>query len=114
MSDHESAPPGVNWRLALMMFLSYLTAQAFIDRIAGSSARAAAQGLLALATLGIGHLAGALLSSWGQIVFLTPPHAVPPPYDWSTFWLLPCLGSILPMVLTALCFHEKRTQHRRV
>ncbi|MEM9185452.1 MAG: MFS transporter [Planctomycetota bacterium] len=84
----------------------YMTGQLYADRVADHDARSAAQGLHALVTGGLGHLAGAFASQWAQATYLTPP-GVEPIYNWRFFWWLPASASLLAAILIALLFEER-------
>ncbi len=80
----------------------YLTGYMYVDKIAPRKSAAVAQGMFAMATSGVGHLAGALLGGWCQSRFLTPAGVEPAPFDWSTLWLVPmALGVIATVVFWA-------------
>jgi hypothetical protein len=88
----------------------YLTAQVFVDRVAGRSVRASAQGLFTLLAMGVGHFTGGLASGWAQAHYLTPAGADPAPYDWGSFWLVPCVLSLFPILLVATRFSDAPTE----
>ncbi|QDU90119.1 Putative nucleoside transporter YegT [Pirellulimonas nuda] len=109
-----SASSGSGWLLAPAIALHgvsyvwvYMSGALFIDRMAGPRARGAAQGMFALATLGVGHLCGALMVGGAQAWLLTPAGVNPPPYHWEAFWLIPAGLMGVAMVLFALFFSEQ-------
>lgn len=86
----------------------YLTGQLYIDRLADPDARAAAQGVHAVAVFGVGNMIGALATGVAEARYLTPAGLEPPPYNWPDFWALACLLSLLPAVLFAVLFREQK------
>ncbi|TWT92866.1 putative nucleoside transporter YegT [Botrimarina colliarenosi] len=78
----------------------YVAGPMYTDRLVGPQSRGAAQGLYALAAIGLGHLLGALTVGKCQELFLTPEGVSQPPYDWTTFWLVPAAISFA----TAIAF----------
>lgn len=66
----------------------YITAFIYVDHAATAGSRSASQGLLAMTTSGLGHLAGSLLTGLLQAQFLTPAGVTPAPYDWRSFFLV--------------------------
>lgn len=106
--------PGSGWMMAPAIGLHgisytwvYITGAMYIDRMASPRTRGVAQGIFALATLGVGHLTGALLVGWAQASLLTPAGVSPPPYDWVTFWLIPAGMMAVAIVLFAVFFSER-------
>jgi MFS family permease len=83
----------------------YVSGQIYLDYLAGTRNRAAAQSLCVLATSGIGHLLGAILAGYTQAWLLTPPGISPPPYDWLTFWLIPAAMFVGVLLLFLGKFH---------
>jgi nucleoside transporter len=75
----------------------FVTGQIYTDRLAGDRFKSSAQGMITLATYGVGMLIGSLLS--GMIVdkWQLSPQA----HDWQTIWLLPAgiAGFVLLVVL---------------
>lgn len=82
----------------------YVVGVMYTDHLADPSHRGAAQGLYALASTGIGHLLGAVTVGWAQSVFLTPAGVEPPPYNWTSFWLVPAMIGIIVLIVFKLTF----------
>jgi nucleoside transporter len=85
----------------------FVTGQIFVDRKAPSHLRSSAQGMITLATYGIGMLIGSWLS--GIIVGLyafTGADNVQM-HNWQAIWLVPAIASIIVFVLFAFLFKEK-------
>ena len=88
----------------------YVGGPMYIDHLVQAKDRGFAQGLYAVAATGLGHLAGAGLVGWSQEQFLTPSDAPTPPYDWTSFWLLPGVLSLLTTILFLAFFRTGETQ----
>jgi hypothetical protein len=82
----------------------YVIGVMFVDRLVESVHRGAAQGVYALMSTGAGHLMGALSVGLSQAAFLTPEGVLPPPYDWTSFWLVPAAISCATIVLFVIIF----------
>src|SRR5690606_30325419 len=69
---------------------------------AGVKIRAAAQGLIAFVTLGVGNFIGAWAS--GRIVqlYTTPTADGVTTRDWTAIWLVPAVGAAVILVLFAV------------
>ena len=85
----------------------FVTGQIYVDRRAPADLRAAAQGLIAFVTLGVGMFIGSWAS--GRVVDafrVTGGHA------WDRIWLVPAAGAAAVLVLFALLFRstEDETQ----
>jgi hypothetical protein len=80
----------------------FVTGQIYVDRRAPGDLRAAAQGLIAFVTLGVGMFIGSWAS--GRVVDafrLTDGHA------WDRIWLVPAAGAGMVLVLFALLFRSE-------
>lgn len=66
----------------------YITAFIYVDHAATPETQNAAQGLLAIVTSGLGHMAGSLLAGLMQSWYLTPTGVEPAPYNWQAFFLV--------------------------
>lgn len=84
----------------------YMTGQIYIDRIAPRNARAAAQGIHTVAVFGVGNLLGAVATGAAQARLLTPTGVDPPPYDWTSFWMLACICSVVASAAFVFVFRE--------
>lgn len=84
----------------------FVAGQIYTDRFAPAKVRSAAQGLISLATYGVGLLIGSLIS--GPIVdaFL----AADGTHDWLIIWLIPAALAVLVTVLFASLFREQSVQ----
>ncbi len=83
----------------------FVTGQIYVDRKAPSDLRAAAQGLIALVTLGAGMYIGALLS--GRVVDM---YTSASGHDWQRIWLVPAAMAGVVLVLFALLFQYRESE----
>jgi nucleoside transporter len=83
----------------------FVSGQIYVDQQAGPRIRAAAQGFIALVTLGVGNFVGSWLS--GRIV---DAHVLPDGgHDWTAIWRVPALGALVIFVLFAVLFRPTQT-----
>jgi nucleoside transporter len=83
----------------------FVTGQIYTDNLAGERFKSAAQGLITLATYGVGMLIGSLLS--GRIV---DKYLVDSVHDWKTIWLIPAGIAGVVLLLFLVFFKDpKRT-----
>ena len=82
----------------------FVTGQIYVDQRANARIRAAAQGFLAFATLGVGYFIGAIVS--GRVV-QAYASAGGTTHDWRSIWLVPASAAAGVLVLFALAFREK-------
>ena len=80
----------------------FVSGQIYIDSKAGPGIKSAAQGLITLATYGLGMLIGFAVAGW-----ITDLYAVPGGHDWSTIWLLPAGFAVLVLVAFAALFRNE-------
>jgi nucleoside transporter len=82
----------------------FVAGQIYTDKFAGAQFRSAAQGLITLATYGVGILIGSLVA--GPIVerFVTADA-----HDWDQIWLFPAAIAAVVLVLFLIFFKDKRT-----
>ena len=83
----------------------FVAGQIYTDRFAPKHVRSAAQGLISLATYGVGLLIGSLIS--GPIVdaFLAADNT----HDWRTVWLIPAALAVGVALFFAALFRERET-----
>jgi nucleoside transporter len=91
----------------------FVTGQIYVDQRAGVRIRAAAQGLIAFVTLGMGNLIGAWVSGRVVEAYTLTTAAGTPAHDWRTIWMIPAGGALVVFVLLALLF-KPTSQPRRV
>lgn len=80
----------------------FVTGQIYTDNQAGEKFKSAAQGLITLATYGVGMLIGSLVS--GPIVDSYKTGAT---HDWKSIWLIPAAIAALVVVIFIILFREK-------
>jgi nucleoside transporter len=81
----------------------FVTGQIYVDQKAPRAIRAAAQGFLALVTLGIGSAVGSVAAGYVQKQFTTDGRV-----RWEEFWQVPAYAALLVMVVFVFLFREKR------
>ena len=64
--------------------------------------KSAAQGLITLATYGLGMLVGFSVAGW-----LTDLYALPGGHDWGRIWLYPAAFAVLILALFAVSFRNE-------
>ena len=84
----------------------FVSGQIYTDTRAGPERQAAAQGLITLATYGVGMLIG--FSAAGII---TDRYSVPGGHDWVTVWIYPAVFALIVAVLFVLSFRNERLTH---
>jgi nucleoside transporter len=84
----------------------FVAGQIYTDRFAGERVRSAAQGMITLATYGVGILIGSLAA--GPIVdrFVTADG-----HDWTQIWIVPAAIAGVVMVLFLILFKDRRVEH---
>lgn len=82
----------------------FVSGQIYVDQQAGPRIRAAAQGFIALVTLGIGNFVGSWLS--GRIV--DAHRLADGSHDWTAIWRIPAIGALVIFALFALLFRPNR------
>ncbi len=82
----------------------FVTGQIYVDQKAPPDLRAAAQGLIAFVTLGVGMFIGSWLS--GLVVDM---YVAGDGHAWDRIWIVPAVWAAAVMALFALFFRERRT-----
>ena len=85
----------------------FVTGQIYVDQQAGTRIRAAAQGLIAFVTLGVGLFIGSWAS--GKVVdayAITGANGVAT-HDWRSIWMVPAIGAAVILVIFALLFRPR-------
>ena len=81
----------------------FVSGQIYVDQQAGPKMRGAAQGFIALVTLGFGNFAGSWLS--GRIV---DAHKLADgTHDWNAIWKIPAVGALVIFLIFAVAFKPK-------
>ena len=81
----------------------FVAGQIYTDKFAGARFRSAAQGLITLATYGVGILIGSLVA--GPIV---DAFATGDGYDWSRIWIIPAGIAAVVLVVFLIFFKDRR------
>jgi nucleoside transporter len=84
----------------------FVSGQIYTDTRAGQSRQASAQGLITLATYGVGMLIG--FSAAG---FITDRYAVVGSHDWVTIWVYPAVFALAVAALFVLSFRNEKLPH---
>jgi nucleoside transporter len=86
----------------------FVTGQIYVDQQADVSIRAAAQGLIAFVTLGVGMFIGAWAS--GQVVqaYATTTASGAVSHLWASIWVVPAAAAAAVLVIFALAFNPKK------
>ena len=88
----------------------FVTGQIYVDQSAGVRIRAAAQGLIAFVTLGVGLFIGSWASGRVVDAYATiGPNGVTT-HDWRSIWLVPAAGAAIILLVFALLFRPKPVQ----
>lgn len=80
----------------------FVTGQIYTDNLAGERFKSAAQGMITLATYGVGMLIGSLVS--GPIV---DAYATSGGHDWKSVWLIPAAIAAVVLLLFMLLFKDR-------
>ncbi|GGK87782.1 nucleoside permease [Rufibacter glacialis] len=84
----------------------FVTGQIYTDNLAGEKFKSSAQGMITLATYGVGMLIGSLLSGVVVDKYQTGPET----HDWQTIWLIPAAIAAAVLLLFLLLFKDRNTQ----
>ena len=91
----------------------FVTGQIYVDQQAGTRIRAAAQGLIAFVTLGVGLFIGSWAS--GKVVdayAITGANGVVT-HDWRSIWMVPAVGAAVILVIFAILFRPSTADRPR-
>lgn len=83
----------------------FVTGQIYTDNFAGEKFKSAAQGLITLATYGLGMLIGYSISGMVADANVVGENA----HNWQNIWLVPAAIAGVVMLLFAILFREKKT-----
>jgi nucleoside transporter len=87
----------------------FVAGQIYTDKFAGERFRSAAQGLITLATYGLGILIGSLLA--GPIV---DRFATADGHNWTQIWVVPAAIAAVVMILFLVLFKDRRVEQTTV
>jgi len=91
----------------------FVTGQIYVDRKAPADLRAAAQGLIAFVTLGVGMFIGSWLSGTVVDHFSLATAGATTAHAWDRIWLVPAAGAAAVLVLFAFFFTSADERHAR-
>ncbi|MEO5588720.1 MAG: nucleoside permease [Gemmatimonadaceae bacterium] len=104
----------LSWMLYLGILLHgicydffFVTGQIYVDQQAGPRIRAAAQGLIAFVTLGVGLFIGAWASGKVVDAYATVGANGIATHDWRSIWMIPAAGAAVILVIFALLFRSR-------
>jgi len=81
----------------------FVSGQIYTNAKAGPKFRSAAQGLITLATYGIGMLIGFEIAGWIKDIYTTSAGVV----DWKMLWIIPSVIALVVFLLFAIFFRDK-------
>ena len=85
----------------------FVTGQIYVDQQAGARIRAAAQGLIAFVTLGVGLFIGSWASGKVVDAYAVTSATGVTTHDWRSIWMVPAAGAAVILVIFALLFRPK-------
>jgi nucleoside transporter len=85
----------------------FVTGQIYVDQQAGTRIRAAAQGLIAFVTLGVGLFIGSWVSGKVVDAYATAGLNGVATHDWRSIWLVPAIGAFVILVIFAILFRPR-------
>ncbi|WP_251977281.1 nucleoside permease [Salinicola avicenniae] len=86
----------------------FVSGQIYTDAQAGERFQSSAQGMITLATYGVGMLIGFQVAG-----LITDHHVLAQGHDWTAIWLFPALFALAVMLLFLVCFRERRDRTRQ-
>ncbi len=84
----------------------FVTGQIYTEQLAGERYKSAAQGLITLATYGVGMLIGFFISGYIVQTFAISENA----HNWTNIWLVPAAIAAAVLFIFALMFREQKTK----
>ena len=87
----------------------FVTGQIYVDQTASLKIRAAAQGLIAFVTLGVGLFIGAWASGKVVDAYSTVGANGAVIHDWRSIWMVPAAGAAIILLIFALLFRPAAT-----
>ena len=102
------------WMLYLAILLHgvcfdffFVTGYIYTDEKAGDKIKSQAQGLISLATYGIGMLIGSIVAGKVKDHYSDPTQTFP---DWTAIWLVPAGIAVVVLLLFVMFFHDNTRQ----
>jgi nucleoside transporter len=87
----------------------FITGQIYVDNRVPRQARAAAQGLLTVVTLGLGQFLGAIIS--GRVVAHLASSTATTAHDWFRIWIIPSAMSAAALAFFTFFFHDRESKY---
>ena len=84
----------------------FVTGQIYTDNKAGDNIKSSAQGMITMATYGVGMWIGSLLSGYFAKLYTVGENI----HDWKSIWLIPAGISAVVLILFALLFTDKKNE----
>jgi len=81
----------------------FVTGQIYTDERAGARIRSSAQGMITLATYGVGMLIGFWFAGW-----IAERYATPGGHDWKMIWLIPAGIAAFVMIIFLALFRDRK------
>lgn len=88
----------------------FVSGQIYTDSKAGPKIKSAAQGLITLATYGVGMLIGFYVAGLVSDAFLNPDGT----HDWQQIWLVPAGFAFAVMLLFAIFFRDEKIEKKEI
>ncbi|MDB2389341.1 nucleoside permease [Flavobacteriaceae bacterium] len=85
----------------------FVSGQIYTDSKAGEKIKSAAQGLITLATYGVGMLGGFYIAG-----LITDANVTSEGHDWASVWQIPALFAVLVFVLFAVLFKNETIEYK--
>ena len=85
----------------------FVSGQIYTDSKAGEKVKSAAQGLITLATYGVGMLGGFYIAG-----LITDANVVGEGHDWTAIWQMPALFAVVVFALFALLFKNESIEYK--
>jgi MFS family permease len=86
----------------------FVSGQIYTDSKAGDKVKSAAQGLITLATYGVGMLVGFWVA--GKIV--DKNLLVGGSHNWQDIWIFPAVFAVVVMIIFALLFKNEKVEYK--
>jgi MFS family permease len=87
----------------------FVSGQIYTDSKAGEEIKSAAQGLITLATYGLGMLIGFWVAGKIADIYVTDGGA----HDWNTIWKFPAIFALVVFFLFLLFFKNEKIEYKK-
>jgi len=85
----------------------FVSGQIYTDSKAGEKVKSAAQGLITLATYGVGMLGGFYIAG-----LITDANVMGEGHDWTAIWQMPALFAVVVFALFAVLFKNESIEYK--